>query len=251
MRKTNRSEAWDRLARIVAVVAGALALAGCAAGYSFVQPGTGGAGSYYTSDGLYPAPGYYYADAIGAYDPYGEGFGYGSLYGSSFTFGLGLGSFCGWSCGGYYGGWPWYYGGAGYYGRRHHGHHHHGDPVAASPASRPWLHPDHPRVPPSHLASDAPPPIAVPERPMESLASRRTLESASFAPRGASRIGQPAATPDRPGYFMAPRPPAFVDRPIGAATPHDFARPAAPAAAPTRTAPPPARSSHGTSVKIP
>lgn len=252
MRKTNRSEAWDRLARIVAVVAGALALAGCTAGYSFVQPGTGGAGNYYTSDGLYPAPGYYYDDAIGAYDPYGTGFGYGSLYGPSFTFGLGFGSVCGWSCGGYYGGWPWYYGDTGYYGRRrHHGRHHRGDPVATAPSPRPWLHPDHPRVPPPRVARDATPPIAVPERPMESLASRRTLESASFAPRGARRIGQPAATPDRPGYIMAPRPPAFVEQPIRTAAPHDFARPAAPAAAPTRTAPPPARSSHGTSVKIP
>ncbi|HEY8229093.1 MAG TPA: hypothetical protein VIG31_01450, partial [Rhodanobacteraceae bacterium] len=141
MRGTSRSDG-RRLVPIM-LAAGVLALAGCATGYSFVQPATD-VGGYYTGVGAYPAPGYYYADGVGAYDPYGEGFGCGTLYGSSFAFGLGLGSVCGWSCGGYYGGWPWYYGGAGYYGRRHHGHHHHGDPVASSPSPRPWLHPDHP-----------------------------------------------------------------------------------------------------------
>lgn len=253
MRTTNRSKAWDRLARIMAVAAGALALAGCATGYSFVQPGATGAGDYYTSDGPYPAPAYYYDDGIGAYggyDPYAAGFGYGSIYGPSFAFGLGLGSACGWSCAGYYGGWPWYYGGAGYYGRRHHGHHHHGDPVATGTSPRPWLRPDHARVPPPHVASGATPPIAVPERPVEGLASQRTLDSASFAPRGIERMRQPVSIPDHAAY-AAPQPPAFIGRPVQMATPHDFARPAAPAAAPTRAPPPPARSSHATPVRIP
>ena len=249
MRKTNRSEAWDRLARIVAVAVGALALAGCATGYSFVQPDMGGAGSYYTSDGRYPAPGYYYDGNVGAYDPYSTGFGYGSLYGPSFTFGLGLGSACGWSCAGYYGGWPWYYGG-GYYGRRHRRHHHHGDPVASSHAPGPRLHPDHPRIlPPPHLASDARPPIAVPARPMEGLANRRRLDSASFAPRGNVRMPQPASIPDRPAY-AAPQPPAFAERPFGMAAPHDFERPAVHASAAPRAAPPPARSNQAPSIKI-
>ena len=251
MRKTNRSKAWDRLARIVAVVAGALALAGCATGYSFVQPDAGGAGNYYTSNGPYQAPAYYYDDTVGAYDPYSVGFGYGSFYGPSFTFGLGLGSVCGWSCGGYYGGWPWYYGGAGYYGRRHHGHHHHhDDPVASSPSPHPWLHPDHPRIPPSRLASDALPPIAVPARPMEGFANRRRLDSASFAPRGNVRMAQPARIPDRPAY-AAPQPPGFAERPFGTAAPHDFARPAVQAPAAPRAAPPPAHDNHAPSVKIP
>lgn len=251
MRKTNRSDAWDRLARIAAVAAGALALAGCAAGYSFVQPGAADAGGYYTGDGPYPAPGYYYTDGAGAYDPYGAGFGYGSLYGPSFTFGLGLGSPCGWSCGGYYGGWPWYYGGAGYYGRRrHHGHHHHRDPVATAPSPRSWLKPDHARVPPRNVARGATPPIAVPERPMEGFASRRTLESASFAPHGIERMPQPVSIPDRPAS-MASRPSAFVDRPMRMAAPsHDFAPPAARAAASMRAAPPPTRSSRTPSDKI-
>ena len=254
MRKTFRSGAWIRFARIAALATGVLALTSCAAGYSFVQPGATGAGSYYTSDGPYPAPGYYYYDGISAYDPYGAGFGYGSLYGPSFTFGLGLGSACGWSCAGYYGGWPWYYGGIGYYGRRrHHGHHHHGDPVASGPSPRPWLRPDHARVPPPHLTRGATPPIAVPERPMESLTNRRALDSASFAPRGIERMPRPAGLADRPAY-MTPQSRAFVERPmpIQTATAHDFARPAAPAAAPMHAAPPPpTRSSHATSVKIP
>lgn len=250
MRGISRSDG-SRLVRITLLAAGALALAGCAAGYSFVQPGASAAGSYYTSDGPYPAPGYYYDGDVGAYDPYAAGFGYGSLYGPSFTFGLGLGSACGWSCAGYYGGWPWYYGGAGYYGRRrHHGHHHHGDPVASGPSPRPWLRPDHARVPPPHVASGATPPIAVPERPVEGLASRRTLDSASFAPRGIGRMRQPVSTSDRPAS-MAPRAPAFTERPIRMTTPHDFARPSTPAAAPVRATPPPARSSHATPVKIP
>lgn len=239
----------SRLARISLLVAGVLALAGCAGGYSFVQPGASGSGDYYTSDGPYPAPAYYYDGGIGAYDPYSAGFGYGGLYGSSFAFGLGLGSVCGWSCAGYYGEWPWYYSGAGYYGRRHHhGHHHRGDPVATAPTSRPWLLPDHPRVPPRYATRGATPPIAVPERPMESLASGRRLESASFAPRGIERMPQPAGIPDRPAY-ATPQPPAFAERPIRMAAPRDFARPAAPVAVPV--APAASRGSHATPIKIP
>src|SRR6185437_4921436 len=196
MRRISRSDG-NRLARVTLLVAGALAVAGCAAGYSFVQPGAAGAGDYYTSDGPYPAPGYYYDAGMGTYDPYGAGFGYGSVYGPSFT--LGFGSACGWSCAGYYGGWPWYYSGAGYYGRRwHHGHHRHGDPIASGPSPRPWLRPDHPRVPPPQVVRGATPPIAVPERPREGLASRRMLESASFSPRDIERVSQPASIPERP-----------------------------------------------------
>jgi len=252
MRRISRSDG-NRLARVTLLVAGVLALAGCAAGYSFVQPDAGGAGSYYTSDGPYPAPAYYYDDGIGAYGPYGAGFGYGNLYGPSLTLDLGLGNPCGWSCGGYYGGWPWYYGGAGYYGRRwHHGHHRHGDPIASGPSPRPWLRPDHPRVPPPQVVRGATPPIAVPERPMEGLVNRRMLESASFAPRDIERVSQPASIPDRTAY-AAPQPPALAGRPIRMEAPRAFARPAAPAPAPMRVAPTPAtaRSGHAPPVKIP
>jgi len=248
MRRISRSDG-NRLARVTLLVAGALALAGCAAGYSFVQPGAAGAGDYYTSDGPYPAPGYYYDAGMGTYDPYGAGFGYGSVYGPSFT--LGFGSACGWSCAGYYGGWPWYYSGAGYYGRRwHHGHHRHGDPIASGPSPRPWLRPDHPRVPPPQVVRGATPPIAVPERPREGLASRRMLESASFSPRDIERVPQPASIPERPAY-ATPQPPALAERPIRMEAPRAFARPAAPAAAPMRVAPAAARSGHATPVKIP
>jgi len=252
MRRISRSDG-NRLARVTLLVAGVLALAGCAAGYSFVQPDAGGAGSYYTSDGPYPAPAYYYDDGIGAYGPYGAGFGYGNLYGPSLTLDLGLGNPCGWSCGGYYGGWPWYYGGAGYYGKRwHHGHHRHGDPIASGPSPRPWLRPDHPRVPPPQVVRGATPPIAVPERPMEGLVNRRMLESASFAPRDIERVSQPASIPDRTAY-AAPQPPALAGRPIRMEAPRAFARPAAPAPAPMRVAPTPAtaRSGHAPPVKIP
>ena len=252
MRRISRSDG-NRLARVTLLVAGILALAGCAAGYSFVQPDAGGAGSYYTSDGPYPAPAYDYDDGIGAYGPYEVGFGYGNLYGPSLTFGLGLGNPCGWSCGGYYGGWPWYYGGAGYYGKRwHHGHHRHGDPIASGPSPRPWLRPDHPRVPPPQVVRGATPPIAVPERPMEGLVNRRMLESASFAPRDIERVSQPASIPDRTAY-AAPQPPALAGRPIRMEAPRAFARPAAPAPAPMRVAPTPAtaRSGHAPPVKIP
>jgi hypothetical protein len=234
------------LTRVAVLAAGVLALAGCATGYSFVQPDTRGAGSYYTGDAAYPAPAY--DDGDGAYDSYDAAFGYGSLYGPSFTFGLGFGSPCGWSCAGYYGGWPWYYGPVGYDGHRHHGHHHHVDPVVSGPSPRPWLGPDHPRVPPRPIARGATPPIAVPERPMERLANRRVLESASFAPHGIDRVSQRAALPDRASY-MAPQSPAFIDRPMPTAAPHDFVRPAAPAA-PSRVAPPPARSNHSGSDKL-
>lgn len=244
MRERSRTDD-SRLARIILLAAGVLALAGCATGYSFVQPGTADAGAYYAGDGSYTAPGYYYDDGIGAYDLYDTG--YGGLYAPPFTFGLGFGSACGWSCAGYYGGWPWYYGGATHGRRRHHGHHH---PVATAPSPRPWLRPDHPRVPPRGVARGATAPIAVPERPTEAFASRRRLESASFAPRGIARMPRPANIPDRPTY-AAPQPPAFAERPIRITTPHGFARPAAPVAAPMRVAPPAGRSSHAAPVKIP
>jgi hypothetical protein len=86
---------------------------------------------------------------------------------------------------------------------------------------------------------------------MEGFASRRTLESASFAPRGADRMPQPIAPPDQRA-FMAPDPPALDDRPMPMrpAASHGFSRPSAPAAAPMHAAPPPARGNRAPAVKI-
>lgn len=111
---------WAQATRCALLAVAVAGLAGCVAGYSYVQPGYGG--GYYTGDAAYPAgygDGYY-----GGY--YGGGYGYGS------TVSIGIGY------GGY--GWPGYYGGygygyyPGYYGRRHRGgwHGHGGDRGAHS-----------------------------------------------------------------------------------------------------------------------
>lgn len=249
MRRNSRPDRIRAL-RITLLAAGMLALAGCVSGYSLVQPGATGAGAYYTGDEPYPAPGYYYDDGIGAYDPYGVDFDDGSLYGPSFAFGLGFGNICGWGCAGYYGGWPWYYGGY-LDGRHHHRHRHHGDPVATAPLLRPWLNPDHARVPTRHLARGATPLIALPEQPMEGFAHREALESASFAPRGTYRMPRPIA-PSSQRAYMAPDPPAFDDRPLPAqpSASRGFSRPTAPAVGPMHPAPSPTHSNQASSVKI-
>lgn len=238
MRETSHSK-HQPLARITLLVAGVLALAGCATGYSLVQPSVGGAGSYYTGDGPYPTPAYSYGYGTGAY---GADYGYGSLYGPSFTFGLGLGSVCGWNCGGYYGAWPWYFGAVRYHGRRHHGHHQHDAPVA-------WLHPDHAPVPARGVAPSMARPIPVPERPMEAAGSRRMLDSAAFAPRGEVRMPRPERIPDGPGY-PAPQPSGFAERSTRMTAPHAFTRPAARAPASPHVAPPAARNPRAPSIKI-
>lgn len=242
--QAGRSGRW----RIAALGAAAMLLAGCATGYTFVQPDAVG-GGYYTGTGTYASPGYYYDDAYDAgvgYPGY-AGFGYEPYYyGSSISFGLGFGNVCGWGCGSFYGGWPWYYG-AGYpnWGYYRHGHHrhHHGDhdPVAGGASPRPWRHPDNPRVPPL-MSGGRTPPIAVPERPREGFANRRPLESAGFAPHAFARPGatRPMGMPARP-VSMAPRTPEFSAppirmTPIRPAPAHNFA-PARPAFAPP---PPPA-----------
>ena len=231
--------------RIAGLGAAALLLAGCATGYTFVQPDAVG-GGYYTGTSVYASPGYYYDDAYGAdawFPGYG-GFGYNPYYGSSISFGLGFGSVCGWGCGNYYGGWPWYYGAGypnwGYY--RHHRHHHGGhDPVAGNPGPRPWRQPDNPRVPPN-MGNDRTPPIAVPDRPREAFANRRPLDSAGFAPHEFARMGatRPMGMPARP-VSMTPRAPAFSEQPVRMAPirsipTHNFA-PARPALAPPPPAP--------------
>ena len=63
--------------RLAALGAAALLLAGCATGYTFVQPDAAG-GGYYTGTGAYPSSGYYYNDDYGAdaWFPGYAGFGY-------------------------------------------------------------------------------------------------------------------------------------------------------------------------------
>lgn len=219
MSKTSQAGRLTQL-RIAALAAAALLLAGCATGYTFVQPGAAGGGGYYTAARSYAAPSYCDDYGANAWFPGYAGFGYGPYYGSSIGFGLGFGNVCGWNCGGYYGGWPWYYGGAGYpgWGYYRHGrrHHHHGghDPVATNPSPRPWRQPDHPRVPPV-MTHGATPPAAVPERPREGFANRRPLESAGFAPHDfpSMRPSRPMGVPARP-VSMAPQAPAFSERPV-------------------------------------
>jgi hypothetical protein len=221
MRGIFSSTAWSRLARAVVLGAGALALAGCATGYAFVQPDVAGGGGYYTSDGPYSGQGYYDDYGTGPYypgtsgygyyngtwpysNPYGWYGGYGDYgYGPSFTFNLGISNV--WNFPGYWG--PWYSTGwgcgrwsCGHYRRGH--HHHDGHDPVASGSPRPVLTPDHPPVPPSARRAD--PTDREPARPMERFANRRALPSARFAPhdfaRGpAGRIGNPAlATPAAP-----------------------------------------------------
>lgn len=117
MQNVLQLKTWGRGLRIAALVAAALGLSGCMAGYSYVQPGVAGAGGYYTGDTAYPA----------YYD--GGGYAYGAPYNSlSLSIGSGWGP-------GYYGGGYGYYGGYGYAypsyyrGRRgnwHGGHGNHG-----------------------------------------------------------------------------------------------------------------------------
>lgn len=100
---------WTHTLRVAALAIAVTGLAGCVAGYSYVQPGYGG--GYYTGDTAYPAG---YGD--GYYGGYYGGYGYGS------TVSIGIGY------GGY--GWPGYYGGygygyyPGYYDHRHRGNWH-------------------------------------------------------------------------------------------------------------------------------
>lgn len=201
MRNPDRSNSWNRGARLALLGVGVLLLAGCATGYSFVQPDMAGSGGYYTGDSSYTGQGYYDYYGTGPYypgtggwgyyngtwpysDPYGWYGGYG--YGSSLTFGFGTSNV--WGFPGYWGPWyssNWGCGGYGCGGWRHRHHHRH-DPGSDKP--KPWLKPDHPPVPP-RIARDvgSAPPIAlparpVPRRPIEGFANRRPLESTAFAP---------------------------------------------------------------------
>ena len=269
MQGTSGSGARGRAARIAGLIAGTLVLAGCVADYAYVQPGVAG-GGYYTSEGPYSSQGdydYYGAGSYGYYDGYG-GYGYWP--------GPGFGLSSGWGFPGYWGystvvpvwgcrdgcrrGW------------RHHDHHgHHGghDPVAISPP-HPWLHPDHPRVPPGSRGAE--PSAGMRAHPVEGFAGRRPLPSVRFAPHDFARAADSPAgerfdIPARsdsmprvsaePGFASRRMPmspisgspvsvrPGFADRiPAMMPTGQAFRAPApaagsAPAVAPVRAAPPP------------
>jgi len=249
MRGTFSSRAWGCLARAVALGTGALALAGCATGYAFVQPGVAGGGGYYTSDEPYSGQGYYDYYGTGPYypgtsgygyyngtSPYSNPFGWYGGYGDygywpSFTFNPGISNV--WNFPGYWG--PWYstgWGcarwGCGHHGRRHHHHDH--NPVASG-SPRPWLKPDHPPVPPSSRSGDLS--VPSPARPMERFANRRPLPSARFAPhdfaRGpAGRIRNPALATPTPA-MATPRVPVETEfanrRPLAVPVRPDFRAP--------------------------
>lgn len=109
MSKTSRAGRAGRcIMQAVALACAATLLAGCVAPYAFVQPNAVGSGGYYTSDGVYAAPGYYSSYGPAYYDAtpdYPGGYGY---YGYGPSIGLSLGYSSGW------GGYPGY----GYYGSR-------------------------------------------------------------------------------------------------------------------------------------
>lgn len=118
MRETTPTRTGARMALVAAMGAGILLLAGCATGYSFVQPGVAGSGGYYTSE-PYSGQGYYdygtgpYAgtSVYGYYDgtwPYGGAYGYYGPgyygYGPQWSFNVGISNV--WNFPGYWG--PWY-----------------------------------------------------------------------------------------------------------------------------------------------
>lgn len=89
MRNMFRSRAWGCLARIAASCLGAIALAGCATGYVYLQPDTASGGGYYTGEEGYSGQGYYDYYGTGPYYPGTSGYGYYSgTYPNSGVFGL-------------------------------------------------------------------------------------------------------------------------------------------------------------------
>ncbi len=255
-----RAKGFGRFVHGPALVIGILALAGCATGYSLVQPDATGSGSYYTSDGPYSGQGYYDYYGTGPYypgtsgwgyyngtSPYSNSFGwYGADYGGYgywpfFDFSVGISSV--WGFPGYWG--PWYSTGFPVWECRHRGcghhyrgsHHHHGghDPIAGT-APRPWLKPDHAPVPPSAAREGSTTSTAMPDRPMARFAERHRLESTSFAPhdvtRGPVRPAHAIYRPVNQSAFPASvpaEPRAFATRPAPAPAtpmaPRDFSAP--------------------------
>ncbi|MGH8190002.1 MAG: hypothetical protein ACREP2_00965 [Rhodanobacteraceae bacterium] len=251
------SKALSRLLRTAALGAGVLLLAGCATGYSFVQPDVAGSGGYYTSPEPYTGQGYYDYYGTGPYYPGTAGWGYyngtwpdnsigwfGGLYGgywSPFFFNLGFSNV--WGFPGYWG--PWYSINLPIWGcswdcdyRRHHRrddddehdhehHHRHGS------TSHSWAkssdRPDRSEFARNRRARGVMPPNPRTRLSIEGFAPAHRLESASFAPhdfvRAPARRPVAAGVGDPRGFARTPiRQPAAP----GFNNTHDFAR------APTR-----------------
>lgn len=219
--------------RLGALAAAACMLAGCATGYTLVQPDGAGGGSYYTS----AEPAEPYADL--GYDDdgdfgYAPGWGYAGAYGWGWPGGFGLGISSGWGWPGYGGPWStglypgWGYGGGWAYGWRHHSHHHGRVGTIGGGARRAWLGADRVRVP-SSLARGTARPISAPEHALETAPDRNALESAGFAPH--TRFRARADVPDVPGRVPgAAEPWLYVPRvaaPMGDAAPRGFVAPSA------------------------
>lgn len=234
MRNPDRLGLLGTITRLGLLGAGVMLLAGCATGYSFVQPDMTGSGGYYTGDNPYTSQGYYDYYGTGPYYPGTSGWGYyngtwpysnpygwygGYGYGSSWTFGFGVSNV--WGFPGYWG--PWYssnWGCGGWYGCggwRHHRHHNHHDRHDHDPAApKPWLKPDHPPVPP-RIARDAGSagPIAMPTRPMvrrpvEGFANRRPLGVEALVP--GDFVHAPIHRPVAAGLDRMPMRPAYMPR---------------------------------------
>lgn len=248
MRRTRRTWAMAHNARLALLGAGVLLLAGCATGYSFVQPDVAGSGSYYTGDGPYSGSGYYDYYGTGPYYPGTSGYGYyngswpysgafgyygpGYGYGSQWIFNLGVSNV--WNFPGYWG--PWYATGFpswGCYSWRcgSHRHHHHG--------SGSWRH------------DDTRPPAAAPTspRPGQDFTARRERTREITAWRHDHFVRSPrqgltgsfAGTPALPPRIAAPAPrgtsfASMEARPVAA--PARMPTPQAVSRAP-RAAPPP------------
>lgn len=203
MRSSVHATAWGRMVRLGALAAGAFALAGCATGYSLVQPDAAGSGSYYTSNGPYAnqgyddygtgpyypgTSGYGYDNGVGLYaNPYGWFGGYYGNYGywPSFGLGLGFGFSNAWNYPGYWG--PWYstvfpvygcwhgcrHGHRGHYYHGRHDHQRNGNGGMGSTSRQPFNQPGGIGAPRRY--TNGAPPIAVPERAREDFANRRPL----------------------------------------------------------------------------
>jgi hypothetical protein len=230
MRKTGEMRAVARGARLAVFGAGVLLLAGCATGYSFVQPGVAGSGGYYTGDGPYSGQGYYdyygtgpyyagtsgygyyngtrpYSSPYGYYGP-GYGYGYGYDYGSQWIFNLGISNV--WNFPGYWG--PWYTTGYASWGcgswrcgNHHHGHHHDHDNGS-------WRHDDASSLPVEvpHTAGNSQPDFNPGrERAMERTAWRH--DHFVRSPRQGAAVPNFSAVPPMPSYSggQAPRATSF------------------------------------------
>jgi hypothetical protein len=247
-----------RMVRVAVLGIVVASLAGCATGYTLVQPAAAGSGAYYAGAGAYPGQGFYDSYGSGPYYPDAAGWGYydgtspywslsggyGGFYGDWPTFGFNLGISGIWGFPGYWG--PWYSTGLSLWPCRHrgcshrHDHHHHGRrDHLASTSPRPRVNANLPATPPRWARAERTTPPAMPSRPRERMSRQwHSVASASFAPHdfargpvdGSPRDPRPAGMPPRP-VDAPPDPQAFGNPPVPTprprmATPNGFSSPA-------------------------